>query len=444
MMPIEFLNQRNDSMISHIVLRLLVWSFASATPAWSWSCDYVPEQNRMAIATCILGGISIFCCTWVCMVILAYRKDMYSVRERIILGLMVANVVFSAANTVPVWHQNPDTCYFSVSFIHATWVRGLWFCAKYWIVSYEIMVMGVAVFVLRNGKSLSRIGENICHTACFVVGILTFTIWGLTAITSSIAADTIAQRRDDCRRTGFCINSTTRLYNETRWKEVHDLDHKEYEKVREVRHTLTVFLRAWLFPLLLVVLLWVVARFSYHKLVRQWHGDFSEARVKWSRDFWEASDQYQIDKQHRLLMLQKAVYDDLAAPLEPYVVVFLLFAIPAVVLSTDHCLRITDDHTGFCQVPCEMVLAARSTATALVYLLDPANRTEVSSWYVVLTRLQRRLLMWMIKCVPASLKVSGLKKVSFSHQLEEILTIDSADSSNTWDSVDDLETTSSA
>ena len=65
----------------------------------------VQEGNRMAVATAVFGCLSVVVCLCVLAVILGYKKDRYAFRERILFGLMCANIVYAAANIAPVWYS---------------------------------------------------------------------------------------------------------------------------------------------------------------------------------------------------------------------------------------------------------------------------------------------------------------------------------------------------
>ena len=96
----------------------------------------------------------------------------------------------------------------------------------------------------------------------------------------------------------------------------------------------------------------------------------------------------------RVVLMARDAYEEVAKPLEPYVVVFVLFAVPAAVMATDYCVdhssaqstastasegnRDTTDvfgahniHYGLCDVTCEMILAFRSIATVVACV--PSN-----------------------------------------------------------------------
>lgn len=62
------------------------------------SCDDCPASiataNLIVTATMIVGAISVFACCLVALVIIAYSTDQIAIRDRFLLGLMFANVIY--------------------------------------------------------------------------------------------------------------------------------------------------------------------------------------------------------------------------------------------------------------------------------------------------------------------------------------------------------------
>ena len=82
------------------------------------------------------------------------------------------------------------------------------------------------------------------------------------------------------------------------------------------------------------------------------------------------------------------------------IAVFMLFSIPAVLMSTDYCVDLSDEPTGpGCQSLCECVLALRSLATVLVFFSDQQCRDELLDYKTLLSRCRRRLgARWACRC----------------------------------------------
>ena len=82
------------------------------------------------------------------------------------------------------------------------------------------------------------------------------------------------------------------------------------------------------------------------------------------------------------------------------IAVFTFFSIPAVLMSTDYCVDVSDEPTGpGCNVLCECVLALRSLATVLVFFSDRRCRDELLDYKALLSRCRRRLgKLWACRC----------------------------------------------
>lgn len=91
-------------------------------------------EDNYFLATSVFGGVSVIVCFSAIIVIIAYKKDLMTLRDRIILGLMVANVIFSIGNLVPETYFMHD-CTRIISVVSEGWIRGIWILGKYYIVS---------------------------------------------------------------------------------------------------------------------------------------------------------------------------------------------------------------------------------------------------------------------------------------------------------------------
>lgn len=98
--------------------------------------NIVHVSNDIVTATSVVGGVSVVACTYVIVLLFAWKKDVESSRFRIIIGLMFANAVYSTANTMPlellgtgldncgVYLLNSETRVFG-----RAWVSGALFCS---------------------------------------------------------------------------------------------------------------------------------------------------------------------------------------------------------------------------------------------------------------------------------------------------------------------------
>lgn len=328
--------------------------------------EYIRIGNSMAVFTSLFGSVSIVACFCVVIIIIAYQKERISMRERIILGLMIANIMYSAANTVPISFGNPHTCIYGVTQQERMWTRGVWLFGKYWIVSYEIVIMLASLTALTKGvTSFSAFMEASAHGVCFFTGAIAFAVWTSLTIANVRERDYLLEQQQND------LNG----------------DDTYSENLGEYNNYLAWMLRIWLIPLCVALLMWMVSRWKYHQLCEEIRWKIDEQRNQNHQELWS------VQVRSRLLELQAEACAEIMKPLEPYIVVFVVFAIPAIVMTTNYCINISSITTGnaYCLVPCEMVLALRSLATACVYFIDASNRSQLRNFPATLRRLRQRL-----------------------------------------------------
>ena len=110
-------------------------------------------------------------------VIFGYRKDCRSLRERILFGVFVGNIIYSVVNTIPISLEETgdNDCGNPVHGDAQAAVRGLWFWGKFTMISYEFFVIYASVIALKTGSTnLSRRHEHAIHAACIAVGFFAF------------------------------------------------------------------------------------------------------------------------------------------------------------------------------------------------------------------------------------------------------------------------------
>lgn len=400
-------NSHNE-LLSRIMRKSHLVAVAFATQVTQGSCECLTTSagysehefakiiNSFIIPTMVFGTLSVFLCLWVMMVILAYRKDLHSMRERIILGLIGANLIFSMANALPFFLVELKDCTFVLTFKDAAWIRGIWLFGKFYIVCYEIAVVGFSLYSLKTGKiTLNRSMEVCIHGSCFLIGLVVFTIWAHKIVPPSSQA-TIVQNR------------VQNAINQSATEKA-----KEYEFFETyttlLTQQLTLLMRIWLGPLLISIMLWLVSRYTYFQLRVSWIREYQGAQDAWSRDLWSDQDKGVVAVRHTLFQLQKEAYKEIVKPLEPYVIVYVVFAIPAVVMTTDYCAsRSVIPHV--CSFPCEMVLSLRSLATAGVYLCNHENYRQLFTPSILCYKLRRR----MRSCICSDGQTQRSGEVSFS------------------------------
>eukprot|EP00041_Stephanoeca_diplocostata_P029045 m.847356 g.847356 ORF g.847356 m.847356 type:complete len:427 (+) comp23484_c0_seq1:277-1557(+) len=371
-------------------------------------------SSQYAIATSVFGGVSLIICLCVGGIIFAYKKDKVSLRERIILGLMVVNFMYSIANLIPSQYYTSD-CKLLLSHEKDVWIRGVWIWAKYAMVFYEIMIVKSSVLALQSGQvTLKWTTEVACHVACFLLGAIPFVVWCAKLVPQAHLLDLINAQKDHCEGlshgnetvTFQCLN-TTAIHSE-----LQHVSGSEYDDL------LTLLMRLWLVPFGVSLAIWIQSRVLYHQLLTHWNSLFREASDRWDRDHHMG----RVEVQMRLFQLRRAAYDEIAGPLEPYVVVFVLFVVPSIVMVTDYCLNVASSG-GLCAVPCEMVLALRSAAMGMVYFVSAEHRQQLYNVRELRQRITRRLCEACRPgcCLSSQLQAPGTKSVQFSNDLEVVL-----------------------
>jgi hypothetical protein len=110
--------------------------------------------NIVVFATATVGAASAALCIAVAMTVLANGRDRVSMRDRIVVGLMVANAVYSTANVIPLNALRisvMDCGRLAMSFDAIRFGRAWWFCGKYGLVSFELFILGASIRALHHG-----------------------------------------------------------------------------------------------------------------------------------------------------------------------------------------------------------------------------------------------------------------------------------------------------
>eukprot|EP00041_Stephanoeca_diplocostata_P014191 m.255486 g.255486 ORF g.255486 m.255486 type:complete len:398 (-) comp19616_c0_seq4:151-1344(-) len=356
----------------------------STTPGTPCTFSGVNEDvmNTLAIGTMVFGILSMILCTCVVSVIVAYSKEKMYLRERIIFGLMLSNMAFSVTNIIPVQLIEHD-CTNTITIIPKAWTRGVWFWGKYWMVCYEIFIAGTTIMALHSGRSkLPWKVETFCHCLSLFTGIAAFVVW------VSLAVPFAEKEKRLMAQSAECVENTTDfdeyrdcLMDQGTWEEFASFRPYYYPWV------MATMIRAWLAPFGVSLLLWLLSRFLYHKLLSDWNQDHKDAIHLWDADL----DGVRVKRQMRLLDLRREAYNEIARPLEPYIAVFIVFAIPAIVMATDYCQNVSTEKNRYCQVPCETVLALRSGTTAAAYFWNYEHRCQLFNVGDLWKRLRIRL-----------------------------------------------------
>ena len=146
-------------LILATMLQCVVFTVASTDCHSAEAQQNVNRENKWIIVTSVFGGISLIVCFCVVAVIIAHKKDQFYLRERIILGLMAANILYSGANLVPTRFIT-DVCKneFVVPIGYQDVSRGMWFWGKYWMVR-AIRISHFCIFEMSMYTSMQ--GPNV-------------------------------------------------------------------------------------------------------------------------------------------------------------------------------------------------------------------------------------------------------------------------------------------
>jgi hypothetical protein len=132
--------------------------------------------NVIVVATTAVGVASAATCIAVASTIAAHGHDRVSMRDRILLGLMMANAVYSTANAIPLNALRAgflDCGHLAMSFDAIRFGRAWWFCGKYGLVGFELFILGASIRALRYGMlAVPRRTEATMHAACCTLAVL--------------------------------------------------------------------------------------------------------------------------------------------------------------------------------------------------------------------------------------------------------------------------------
>jgi len=373
-------------------------------------CTACPPEiaviNRVVMATVVVGATSLAACAVVITVIVAYSKDTHYFRERIILGLMIANMVYSGANVVQMDRisEGAIDCgklYLPVSTVRIA--RSLWFFGKYSLGCFELVLLGVSISALRYGvQTLLWRHEVMLHALCVLCAAAAFTAFYIESGYIEAAGYNDASQDEAILATYNYLNADD------------DQDETNPGLVAGARFAaaqarydrlLQTMLQAWLTILGLAIVLWAWMRVLFARIVAAWKRRLAENESQWDRDLWHESQQQERQVKFRVLTASREAYDEVARPLEPFVFIFVLFGIPAAVMATEYCHRnsVADATStahqrsnrhviyGSCDVWCELALSFRSLATVVVYFSLRENRRQLTAVRTLWRRLIARL-----------------------------------------------------
>lgn len=363
-------------------------SIVCANSGKGCNASAVQEHNAWVYSRFAFGSMG----TLVCMVamadILAHNRDKDDLRHRILLGLFTSNLLYSIANIVPrdIFNavDDPELCgKNSLALFRehgpATYAKGFWIACSYCVLFYEIYVVWASVFAMKGIKQNKK-AEVATHFFCAFTSLVVCIVF----VTKSIELGENTDQSDAY----FVLVST--------------------------------MLQIWIGLSSVLVLTYIYQRVLYHKLRKAWDANLQDTERVMNIELWDTQNPYVQEKRikkRKLLDLQKRGFEDITRPLEPYIIVFSVFLIPAIVMATDWCADVSDNWEYYgCDIVCESILSLRTVCTVGVYLFDRERRKEALDIRTVSLRLMRRI----VNCH----KKTGVR---FSNQLENVRTISSDD-----------------
>ena len=373
-------------------------------------------HNIFVVATAALGGASFVLCTWVAIVIIATGRSRVSLRDRIVVGLMIANAMFSVGSALPVnlWGMNTQCDVFPVlSFSLKSVARAFWFAGKFAGVGFELLIIGASIRSLSTGRPLEWWIEATLHGMCVCMGIVAGVIFAVKSLKTnnggynsvsfhagyfggySLSYVSVSDDFDD--DSAPAATAKLRFYSER----------NTYEELVQS------MLQIWNGLLGVALFLWICLRIVYYRVSQRWRMQKRELAARELSDEWRETRRSEWRARAAALSAELEEYTEVSKPLGVYAVIFLIFAVPAVVMSTAWCQKNQEAHYsanwgpptyGSCDISCEFALAFRAFAIVGVYSMPRERRVELLVVRLTLRKLFARVLE-CIRCTPTPYKL---------------------------------------
>jgi hypothetical protein len=386
--------------------------------------------NTVVFATATVGWASAAVCLVIVSTIVAHGHDRVSMRDRIVVGLMMANAVYSTANAIPLNALRTgviDCGRLAMSFDVIRLGRALWFCGKYGLVGFELLILGASIRAMHRGsKPVSRCTEAAMHAACWTLVAIIFAVFYTLCARINANGYNVGTETEAYTNSYFHANANDDVDDDTPSIAASSTFHSQRDAYDDLVRNMLV---AWDIVVGVAVGLWIVLRVLHLQAIRSLRTEAAAAALAEAADVWADTRRSAWGVRRRLLEARQEAFNEVAKPLEPYIIVFVLFAVPAVVMSTPFCRDNSGAHAygkveesadgsgytslsyGTCFVWCEFALAFRSLATAAVYLISRKRRAEVvavgSTWRKLCTRVIGCALCMSSPSPYASLRRNG-------------------------------------
>eukprot|EP00040_Diaphanoeca_grandis_P010036 m.51401 g.51401 ORF g.51401 m.51401 type:complete len:415 (+) comp21439_c0_seq1:395-1639(+) len=341
-------------------------------------CDEAVTTNHIAVVLTVCGGLSLLACIPVILVIVAYKKDKAQLRERVLLGLFWWNLVYSVANVSPRYYvedsiTTPLTCmYPRIGLKPALTLATMWMASKYSLLSYEVFAIVVSILGLKSqGKIIGLKVEIFVHVICNAAFGLVFGLYfhlGLSDLTTFDNCASLCSEADQ-----VCVAECAQTL-----------------LIRDYNNQTANFMEVWLALLGCALLLWGYFRYIVYYFDQQWAQRETETIRQINRDLWDDWQKPDRDRKIKVLQLQMQRYIEIAQPLERYVVVFLLFGIPALVMAISS--------EPLTVIACEVVLSLRALGSVIVYFSNNDSRAELFNSSQLCKRLGNRVRGCFVCC----------------------------------------------
>jgi hypothetical protein len=289
-------------------------------------------------------------------------------------------------------------------------------CGKYGLVSYELLIVGASIHaVLRRQSPISLPFEASLHITCIVAAMTAFAVFYV--FSGHIQR---AGYNNDIQHAAI-VNTYNHLRNDDDFNDIAPdiaASHR-FQNERDAYDELVRWmLMVWDFLVCAALLLWVVLRIVHYDAMRALRVEAAAEAFAEATDEWAATRRSAWGARRQLLNARREAFDTVVKPLEPYVVVFIIFALPAFVMSTEFCrshsgvtssdvgvtmggnvaLGLAAMDFGTCDVWCELALAFRSLGTVVVFLMRRERRVEVLSVCTTCRKLWARVAFCFAAC----------------------------------------------
>ncbi len=284
--------------------------------------------NGLVIAQSVVAAVAAIGCAVVVLVSLAFRNDIHHQRERVLIGLALSNMAFSIINIIPIGYDNFR--YWDNA--HYCGFRGSWFGAKFMVALYEMCILFISLAALRS-RAISRRTERVLH-ALFVAIALAATV--------------------------IFIGNCDQIYRGPPYP----------TRYNDISNLFDDLLFAWFGLVAMAFILWIAMHIQLRLQMQTWRIAESVS------DF--VDDHQERESRKAAIKLQQHNYREIIQPLRYYVVAFLLFTIPAIILSLDSCII-----RGGCAIISEFCLAFRSVVFVVIYLTKPSVRHRLRAGLII-------------------------------------------------------------